>query len=180
MTKSTIVLVIILVGMAGAYMYGWTDMFQPNTFQILAQVRPTTGNPRGGLGRGRAGGGGGGGTGNVTLTGTTPTYPVTFSFDHNVRITEIKVVPADEAAKSRFPHALWHLISDTKSSPVKALVYGQYIRGMKPKTPRADPEPLLPDVRYRLLITAGKASAQIDFKTVAVPGSEAPPEPDQP
>jgi hypothetical protein len=173
MTKSTIALVVVLIGMGVAYLVWWTDMFRTPTFQILAQVRPVTpgrGGPGARFGRG-------GFVAPTPTPGATQTYPVTFAFDRNLKITELKVVTAADEKTSKYPHAVWHLISDNQSSPVKAVIYGQGIRGMKPKVPNAQPEPLQPDVRYRLHIIAGKAESVVDFKTVAVAGSA---EADQP
>lgn len=150
MTKSTIVLITVLVVLAAAYAYYFTDWFRTPTIQILAQIRPSTRNVR------------------TPAPGTAATYPVSFAFDRRLSLTEVKVVPADEAQTNKYAHALWHLISDSNSVPTKALVYGQPLRGMKPKVPRARPEALQPDVKYRLYVSTGKAEGHIDFKTVEV------------
>ena len=55
---------------------------------------------------------------------------------------------------------------DSNSVPTKALIYGQPLRGMKPKIPKTRPEPLQPDVKYRIYVAAGKYQGKIDFKTV--------------
>lgn len=151
MRKSTIVLIVVLVAVAAAYAYWFTDWFQPPTIQILAQIRPTRSSAR-----------------QQPIPGQASTYPVSFAFDRRLRLTEIRVVSVEDEATNRFPHALWHLISDSNSVPTKAIVYGQPLRGMKPKVPRARPEPLQPDVKYRLYVAAGKFKGQVDFKTVEV------------
>ncbi len=153
MTKSTIVLIAVLVAMAGAYVYWFTDWFAPATIQILAQVRPSRSVQPG-------------------VPGLAVTYPVSFAFDRKLRLTELRVVSVDDETTNKYPHSLWHLISDSNSVPSKALIYGQPLRGMKPKVPQARPEALQPDVKYRLYVTAGKLKGQIDFKTVEVPGSD--------
>ncbi len=151
MNKRTIILVAILAIVGGSYAYWFTDWFEASTIQILAQVRPSRGTPQG-------------------APGYVATYPVSFAFDRKLRLTELKVVSVDEEATNKYPHAVWHMISDSNSIPIKAIVYGQWIRGMKPKTPHARPDPLDPDVRYRLYVAAGKAKGKIDFKTLEVPG----------
>jgi hypothetical protein len=151
MTKSTVVLIVILAVMAGAYAYWFTDWFRPATIQILAQVRPSRAVE-------------------PALPGMVATYPVSFAFDRKVRLTEVKVVNVEDEATNRFPHCLWHLVSDSNSVPVKAMLYGQWLRGMKPAIPRARPEQLLPEVKYRLYVAAGKFKGQKDFQTVEVPG----------
>jgi hypothetical protein len=153
MNKSTIALIVVLIAMAGAYAYWFTDWFREDTIQILAQVRPSR-NVR------------------QAPPGSTPTYPVSFAFDRKLAITEVKVVSVDDAATNKYPHAMWHLISDSNSIPTKALVYGEWVRGMKSKVPHARPEPLQPGVKYRLHITAGKSKGQIEFKTVEVAGAQ--------
>src|SRR6186713_1614990 len=50
-----------------------------------------------------------------------------------------------------YPVPMWHLISDSNSIPVKSIVYGYPIKGMKPAVARSRPEPLAPDVEYVLL-----------------------------
>jgi hypothetical protein len=151
MTKSTIVLVLILLVMGGLYVYKFTDFFEPKNIQILAQVRPSRAVQPG-------------------APGYTATYPVSFAFEQKFQLTEIKVVSVEDEATNKYPHAAWHLISDSNSVPIKAIVYGQWVRGMKPKVPHGRPDPLDPDVKYRLYVAAGKYKGHIDFKTVEVPG----------
>ncbi len=152
MTKSTIVLIAVLVVVAGVYVVYLTDLFQPTTIQILSQVRPIRATQPG-------------------APGQTVTYPVSFAFDRKLKLTEVRVVNTEDEATNKFPHALWHLIADSNSVPTKAILYGQPLRGLKPKVPHARPEPLQPDVKYRLYVMAGKLKGQIDFKTVEVAGS---------
>ena len=59
------------------------------------------------------------------------------------------------------------MVSDSNSVPIKELVYGMYIRGMRPSVKGATPDPLQPGVKYRLLIEAGPLKAEHDFETVA-------------
>ncbi len=150
MTKSTIVLIAVLVVIAGVYVVYFTDLFAPTTIQILAQVRPSRAVQAG-------------------PPGLTSTYPVSFAFDRKLRLTEVRVVNSEDAATNKFPHALWHLIADSNSVPTKAILYGQPLRGLKSKVPHARPDPLEPDVKYKLYVTAGKLKGQIEFKTVEVP-----------
>ncbi len=151
MTKSTAVFVVILAIMGGAYAYWFTDWFHPATIQILAQVRPSR-------------------SVQPALPGMVATYPVSFAFDRTVRLTDVRVVSVEDEATNKYPHDLWHLISDSNSVPTKAMLYGQWLKGMKPKIPKARPEPLLPEVKYRLYVAAGKIKGQKDFQTVEVPG----------
>jgi hypothetical protein len=152
MRKNTVVLIVVLILLGALYAYFWTDWFKPPTIQILFQIRPVR---------------------NVRSTpGMATVYPVSFAFDRKVSLTEIRVVSVEDEKTNKYPHSVWHMISDSNSIPVKALIYGQGVRGMKPKVPRARPETLLPDVKYRLYISSGKFQGQIDFKTLeaAEPG----------
>jgi hypothetical protein len=56
--------------------------------------------------------------------------------------------------------------------PVKSIVYGYNVKGMKPAVARMQPEPLVPDVDYVLQIEAGAIKAQTNFHTAkaTVPG----------
>jgi len=146
MTKQSIVLITAAVVLAGVYVAFFTDWFVKPQIQILPQIRPPQRGTR-------------------VLPGDVPVYPVTFAFDRQYRFTEIKVVAVDDEKTNKYPHAVWHMISDSNSVPTKALLYGTKLRGMKPKVPRADPDQLEPGVSYKLYLTAGKAVGEVKFQT---------------
>lgn len=146
MTKKSIVLIVLAVVLAGVYVAFFTDWFVKPQIQILPQIRPPT-------------------RGSRVAPGDVATYPVTFAFDRKYQFTEIKVVSADDEKTNKYPHAVWHMISDSNSIPVKALLYGSSLRGMKPKVPRAAPDQLEPGVPYKLYLTAGKAKGEVKFQT---------------
>ncbi len=146
MTKKSVVLIILAVVLAGVYVAFFTDWFVKPVIQILPQIRPPRASTR-------------------TAVGDTPVYPVLFAFDRNYRFTEILVVAADDEKTNKYPHALWHLIADSTSAPNKAVAYGATLRGMKPKIPKAQPEPLEPNVPYMLYVKAGHAVGKIGFRT---------------
>lgn len=150
MSKSATVLVTLALVLAGAYVYWFTDFFHSPTIQILKQNRPARPSR---IPRGEA----------------PAVYPVSFAFDGKYALTEVKVVSVEEAKTNKYPHPLWHLISDSNSIPTKAVVYGMPVKGMKPSVPKARPEPLMPDTTYRLLVTAGSIKGQTDFKASEVP-----------
>jgi len=150
MTKKTVVLIAFAVVLAGVYVAFFTDWFNKPKIQILPQIRP----PQRGARAARQ------------PVGDTPVYPVTFAFDRKYRFTEIRVVAADDEKTNKFPHAVWHMISDSNSVPIKALQYGAPLTGMKPKVPKAPPEALLPDVPYILYVQAtDKAEGKTKFQT---------------
>ena len=147
MNKTGIFLIVVALALGASYLYWFTDLFVPPTIQILAQVRPGRVSP-------------------IPRYTSTDVWPVSFAFNKNFPLTEVTVVVADEAKTNKFPHALWHLISDSNSVPTKALVYGSASpKGMKSKVPKARPEPLEPEVRYTLIVKADNYVGQVDFKT---------------
>ena len=147
MTKNTIVLSVIAAILAAAYVCYFTDFFSHDTIQIISTIRPARASsiPRD--------------------PASAPVCPVSFSFDGKYKVTEVKVVAAEELATNKHPYALWHLVADEGSAPLKSLLYGQQIKGMKPSVPRARPEPLLPNVPYVLMVAAGKVKGQTNFFT---------------
>lgn len=148
MTKTSIALIVVLILVSGLYVWKFTSWFSSPQIQILPQIRPPQKTRR------------------ASTPATDPqVYPVTFAFDKKYQFTEIRVVAEEDEKTNKYPHAVWHLISDSNSVPTKALVYGAPLRGMKPKIPRAEPEQLEPDVNYHLYLTAGKATGKVKFKT---------------
>lgn len=147
MNKQSIVLITVAVILAGVYVAFFTDWFVKPKIQILPQIRPPQRGTR-------------------VAPGDTAVYPVTFAFDRKYQFTEIRVVSVDDEKTNKYPHALWHLISDSNSIPVKAISYGSRVNGMKPKVPRAQPEQLEPNVSYRLYLSAaGNAIGECKFQT---------------
>lgn len=132
MTKRSLFLIGLAVALAGAYVIFFTNWFNPPRVEMIAQIRPLRGA--------RA------------ATGDTVVDPVSFAFPDKYRLKSIRVVPAEEEKTSKYPRELWHLISDSNSMPTKVLIYGQTPKGMKPKIPRARPEPLEPDVKYHIYV----------------------------
>ncbi len=147
-------LFIVALILCGAYLYFFTDLFRSKrAIEIYAQVRPSFPSSRHGS-RDR----------NAEKP-PTETDPVTFTLDDDYRLTELKVVEAEDFKTNKYPHALWHLISDSNSVPTKGIVYGMKIRGMKPSSPRGRAEPLHTNTVYMLLIEAGKQKGEVNFKT---------------
>lgn len=101
--------------------------------------------------------------GTQTERGVTPLYDVTFGFNKRYRLTSVKVVSAQDLSTNKYPRALWHVIEDGKSSPVKAISYGKPARGMKPAIPELEPEQLEANQEYVVMIEAGGIKAQTNF-----------------
>ena len=86
-----------------------------------------------------------------------------FNLDHAYRLTEIKVVRLADWQTNKTTLPLWHLISDSNSLPTMRFSYGAPLRGMKPAASVFRPEPLEPEVPYRLFLTDGRVQGQHDF-----------------
>ena len=94
------------------------------------------------------------------------TDPVYFAFNRKLKLTSLKVIPVSEIETNKYPHPILDLVSDSNSVPISEWSYGRPIRGMRPSVKGARPDPLQPDVKYRLLIEAGKTKAEHDFTPV--------------
>ena len=147
MTRNGIFLSIIAVILAACYLCFFTDWFKKESIQIIPQIRPNRAlvNPKN--------------------PDQDAVYPVSFAFDGKYKLTSVKVVSSSDMATNNYPVPMWHLISDSNSIPVKSIVYGYPIKGMKPAVARSRPEPLAPDVEYVLLLEAGKIKARTNFHT---------------
>ncbi|MBA4146520.1 MAG: hypothetical protein H0X66_00275 [Verrucomicrobia bacterium] len=138
MSKKNIFLVLVLVALGALYIVYFTDLFEKPVISISARPR-------------------------VARASSGNQYSVSFSFDRRCELTEIKVVSVSELETNKYARAYWHMISDTNSAPVKGILYGENLKGMKPKIPKMKPEPLAPGQKYRLMIEAGKNKGQVDF-----------------
>jgi hypothetical protein len=93
-------------------------------------------------------------------------YPVYFTLNDDFNLTSVKVFPVDDDGEVK-PGVtpIWNLMSDSNSVPTRAFFYAQHIRGMKPALADVQADALTPDVIYRILVSAGKLNASLDFKT---------------
>ncbi len=137
MKNRTRVLIGAAVILGALYLYNFTDWFAEKKIQIKYRILS---------GRGVAG------------------DPITFYLDGGFGLTSVKVIATDEAATNKYPHAYWHLISDSNSVPTADFLYGEKLAGMKPKVTGIAPEPLRPGGKYRILVEAGKLKGEKDFQ----------------
>ena len=139
MTKKNSFLIVILLVMASVYVACFTQWFRPKTIHISHTVRP----------------------------GEAAAPLLAFGLGGDYELTEIKVVPLAALQANPLAQPVWHLVSESKSVPIKYFIYGQGIRGMKPEVPGVRPQPLQPNVTYRLLLQAGSLKGQHDFQAAA-------------
>jgi hypothetical protein len=142
-TKIFLILIIILGG-GGFSLYLNRDSFAARTIQISHRVSPWM-KPR-------------------TKRANDLGVPVTFTLSGFYRLTSLKVVLASEIETNKYAHPVWSLVSESNSPPTSSFVYGGGIRGLHPAVKGAQPDPLVPEVNYRLLVTTDKdKQAQHDF-----------------
>ena len=142
MTKKNAILIAVAVILTAVYVVYFTDWFKPKTVQIYHIVR----------------------TPHTRKAKAKKVEPLLiFGINQKLKLTEIKVVPADEFKTNQFTLPLWHLVSDSNSVAVSTIVYGQTIRGLKPAIKGAVPQTLATNVAYHLIVTADVIKAEHDF-----------------
>lgn len=131
-------LVAILIGL---YVVCFTDWFRPKVIRIEHSTRVA----RKAAGRSEAGN-------------------LTFSLQGRYRLNLVKVVALADYQTNRYARPLWELVSDSGSQPIDGFAYGIRLPGMRPAEPQLEPDPLEPEVEYRLIVEAGHARGEHDFK----------------
>ncbi len=124
--------------LGGLYAYNFTDWFAEKKIQIKYRI--------------------------LSGRGGKQVDPITFYLEGEFPLTSLKVISTDEAATNKYPHAYWHLISDSNSIPTADFLYGEQLKGMKPKVAGLAAESLQPGGNYRILIEAGKLKGEKDFQ----------------
>lgn len=145
MTKKNLVLVLFAIALATVYAVWFTDWFRPATVKIFHTSRNLRMNFRRGAGGGAL-------------------QNLQFGVNHELRFTELKVVPLAGYQTNKNILPLWHLVSDSNSVPRKIFYYGEPLGGMRPALKGVRPEPLETNVTYRLFVTAGKIKGEHDFE----------------
>jgi hypothetical protein len=140
MRKKEIILVAVLLALCLLYARYFTRWFVKPQIVIRVSQRPDPRQPN------------------------ADTEPLFFILNDKFRLTSIEVIPFDGETFHPLDRPVWHLVSDSNSSPVKVFRYGQHIPGMKPALANVRPDPLTPGEGYRLLLSAGKASGWINFR----------------
>jgi len=152
MSKSKLILIlIIIVGGSGVSLYLNRDSFAPRTIQISHRVSPWL--------KGRSG----------AKRGTDLGVPVAFTLGGYYRLTSVKVVLASEIETNKYAHPIWSLVSESNYPPTSSFIYGSGIRGLHPAVKGARPDPLVPGITYRLLVTTTHKDAQHDFDVTPNP-----------
>lgn len=143
MTKRSVALVGFALVLAGLYIYYFTDFINPPVIQIISQSRPV-----------------------APMRGSrSKVQPVSFKLDGKYRLTSLKVVRLDAYRTNKFAIPAWHLVSSSNSAPINGFIYGMPIQGMKAAKTNTRPDRLEPNTAYKVLVEAGRARGQDDFRT---------------
>src|SRR6266567_5823564 len=92
--------------------------------------------------------------------------PIVFGFDRKLKLTSLKVIPLPDIQTNKYPHPIWHLVSESNSVPTKDFIYGASIAGMHPAVKGATADELEPGVTYQLVVEAGAFKGRHDFVPV--------------
>jgi hypothetical protein len=149
MTRKSWMLIAAAIVLGTVSIYFNRDWFAKDHIQIFDRSRPA----RGPLASRR-------------LAGNPAINPIVFGFDRALRLTSLKVIPVSDLETNKYPHPIWHLVTESNSVPIKEFGYDARIRGMHPAVKGAEADPLEPGVKYRLLIEAGAQKAEHDFVPV--------------
>ena len=152
MNKKTAFQILLLALLVGGGLYWVAGLFRPEKIQILCDIHPPRVSKK-----------------NPRAANPPPAFEVAFGFDQKCTLTDVRVVALEEWATNQLARPLWHLVADSNAVPTRAVVYGQWVRGMRPAVKGKRAEPLQPNVAYRLLIEAGSSTGECDFKLSASP-----------
>jgi len=152
MNKRQVTLLTVLILSAGAAVYVFKDWFKAEPIQIAYTVRPApaprNANP----------------TPQRDAPSGKPGYNVTFGFNQKLTLNSVKVFHLQDALTNKYPYAIWDLVSESNSPPVKSLVYGNRLRGLHPTVKGAQAEPLEAGGSYRIVISSDGRKAEKDFE----------------
>lgn len=143
--KNAILIAIALIAVGSIYFYLYKDYFTKGDIQIFHTIRP------GAVGRQRS-------------RNATHGNAVTFGLGKDYKLTSIKVVPVSDIETNKYPHPIWELTTQSNSVPTRAFTFGSRVQGMHSAVKGAEPDPLVPNVTYRLLVEAGSQKGHHDFK----------------
>lgn len=157
MNKKTIFQIALLVVFLGGAAWLMAQFFKPGKISIYCEIHPPRIN-RSNNGRPRP-------------ANDHPQFDIAFGLDRKYELTSVKVVALDEWTTNKEAVPLWHLVSETNSAPVKAIIYGRLIQGMHAAVKGARALSLETNVTYRLMIQAGSRDGDCDFKLPALPAA---------
>ena len=132
----------LLVALAFLYVHFFTNWFAKGQLVIRASNRPA-------------------------MAADATVESIVFTLNDEYKIKNLQVFELEDGKFNPKGHMLWHLVSESNASPTQLIVYGRRVRGMKQAPDNKAPEPLQPDVGYRIVVSADKLTGFADFKTRA-------------
>jgi len=146
MTKKEYYLIGFVLLLVGVYAVSFTDWFKPKVIRIEYSSR--------GLRTGGA----------AATSSKAELGNVTFALNRTYHLTSVKVVPLQEYLTNKYVTPIWEESSKAGSTPTDGFAFGLDIPGMTNIRPYLTTEALQPGVEYRLLVLAGRAKGERDFK----------------
>jgi len=154
MTRKQWLLVVFAIGLAGLSLYLNKDWFAGDNIQMFHRSRPVR---PGMFSRKRP----------VPAMDNSNIMPLLLGFNRKLKLTSVKVVSVNDSLTNKYPHALWHLVSESNSIPTIEFFYGLPIKGMHPAIKGAQPDSLEPGENYRLYVETATFKGEHDFAPVA-------------
>ena len=146
MEKRTLTLGAAAAVLAALYIAYFTDWFRRETIQVMCQPRKIAQRVDA-----------------KRNLETVPVFPMVFGFLSKYEFSSVKVCKTEELRRERFPTPVWHIIAETSSPPIKAIVYGVAPPGMRPVVEDSQPEALSPGVSYTVQVEAGSIKGEASF-----------------
>ncbi len=150
MTKKQWMLIALAVVLGGFSLYLNRDWFTKENIHIFHRSIPRTLFRR-----------------NRPTAANSDTDPIMFGFDTKRKLKMVKVIPLSDIATNKYPHPIWHLVSESNSVPTKEFAYGAPIPGMHSALKGVTADPLEPGMQYRLFIETDGRKAEHDFTAAA-------------
>jgi hypothetical protein len=152
MNKRNITLLVVLVVVSAVAVYVFKDSFQAEPIQIAYMVRPAPAprNPKPP-------------TNDRFAPSGKPGFNVTFSFNQELMLKAVRLYELQDAQTNKYPQPIWNLTSESNSPPLKSIVYGGRVRGLRTTVKGAVIDPLVAGQSYRLVIETPDRTAERDF-----------------
>jgi hypothetical protein len=142
MQKKEYIWIALLLLLAGLYLHFFTHWFAKGELVVTPSRRPAFGP-------------------NAAVES------IVLTLNGPYKLKDLRVLELEDGKFNPHGHLLWHVISDSNSAPTQLIVYGRHIHGMKQAPDNLAPEPLQPDVGYRVVVSANNLTGSADFKTRA-------------
>src|SRR5689334_21989519 len=93
--------------------------------------------------------------------------PITFFADRELKIKCLKVISVNSLLTNKYPPAIWNLVSESNSVPIREFGYGASIPGMHAAVKGISADELVPGEKYRIVVETASVKIEHDFVPVA-------------